>query len=120
LQPSSVNTFRDLPRAEADLLAHELLQALRQWSDGASGHVEEVACPDGGGFWVRVHIGSFVLLMCGRQPGMPYRPLIFPDVEAALSAAAQLRGILRPPVNVEQEVYLNTLHFQQEAGEWPA
>ncbi len=114
LRPNSVNTFRELPRGEADLLAHELFQALRQWSDGASGHVEEVAAPDGSGYWVRVHVGSFVLLMCGRQPGKPYQPLIFPDVETALSAAAQVRRILRPPANVEQEVYLNTLHFQQE------
>jgi len=120
LRPDSVNTFRELPRAQADRLAHELFQALRRWSEGASGHVEEVACPDGGGYWVRVHLGPFILLMCGRKPGKPYQPLTFPDVETALSAAAQLRCILRPPANVEQEVYLNSLHFQQEAGERPA
>ncbi len=114
LRPNTMNAFRELPRAEADRLAHELFQALRHWSEGASGHVEEVACPDGCGFWVRVHVGSFALLACTRQPGQPYQPLTFPDAESALSAAGRLRGILRPPAHIDQEVYLNTLHFQQE------
>jgi hypothetical protein len=117
LRPASVRTFRELAHAEADPLAHELFNALGQWAESASGHVEEVACPDGGGYWVRVHVGPFALLTCGRQPGKPYQPLTFPDVETALSAAAQLRRILRPPANVVQEVYLNTAHFQQEFGE---
>jgi hypothetical protein len=111
LRPGSVNAFRELSFAEAERLAHELLQALQHWSEGASGHVEEVACPDGGGFWVRVYVGPFTFLACDRQPGRPYRLLTFPDADAALSAAAQLRDILWPPDNVEQEVYLNTHHF---------
>lgn len=116
----STNAFRELPHAEADRLAHELLYALRHWSEGASGRVEEVACPDGVGFWVRVCVGPFVLLVCGRQPGRPYQPMTFADGEAALSAAEQLRGILRPRANVEQEVYLNTQHFRKEPSERPA
>lgn len=114
LRPDSSNAFRELPRTEADRLALELFQALRHWSEGHSGHVEEVACPDGSGFWVRVRVGPFALLACGRQPGQPYKPQSFADADAALTAAAQLRGVLRPPKNVEQEVYLNTHHFQQE------
>jgi hypothetical protein len=111
LRPGSLNTFREVPFAQAGRLAHELLQALRYWSQGASGRVEEVACPEGGGFWVRVCVGPFTLLACDRQPGRPYQPWMFPDVDTALSAAAQLRGVLRPPANIEQEVYLNTLYF---------
>ncbi|HTU93233.1 MAG TPA: hypothetical protein VMF69_24345 [Gemmataceae bacterium] len=111
LQPGSANRFRELPHPEADRLAHELFQALRHWSEGASGHVEEFACPDGVGFWLRVRVGPFCLLACGRQPGRPYQPLTFADAETALSSAAQLRSILRPPENVEQEVYLNIHHF---------
>lgn len=111
VQPGSVASFREASHGEADRLAHELLQALRHWSEGGSGHVEEIPSPDGSGFWVRVRVGPFALLACGRQPGRPYQPLTFADAEAALSAAAQLRGILRPPQNIEQEVYLNTHHF---------
>jgi hypothetical protein len=111
LRPETMSQFHELPRAEADRLAHDLFHALRDWSQGASGHVEEVACPEEGGFWLRVRVGSFTLLLCGRQPGKPYQPLTFPDAETALTAALQVRGILRPPSGVEQEVYLNTLHF---------
>lgn len=111
LRLDSLCTFQDLTRAEAGRVAHDFFQALRQWSAGASGHVEEVACPDGRGFWVRVRVGAFALLVCARQPGKPYQPLAFADRETALSAAEQLRRILRPPAHIEQEVYLNTLHF---------
>ncbi len=113
LRPDSVNAFREVSHVEADRLAHEMLQALRHWSEGASGHVEEIACPDGGGFWLRVRVGSFALLACGRQPGQPYSPYTFPDVESALTAATQLRKFLRPPDKIDQEVYLNTHYFTQ-------
>src|SRR5579884_2288295 len=109
LRPGATNTFRELHRDEASTLAQEVYQALGKWSAGA-GRVEDIACPDGG-FWVRVSVGPFALLVCGRRPGQPYQPLVFPDVEAAWTAAGQLRGILCPRVGVEQEVYLNTHHF---------
>ena len=111
LRPDATNTFHELTREHAHRLAVELFQALRQWSEGASGHVEELPCPDGGGYWLRVRVGSFALLLCGRRPGQPYQPLVFPDADTAFSAAGQLRGILRPPPHIEQEVYLNTTHF---------
>jgi hypothetical protein len=111
LRSDSPTAFRELPREEAHRLADELFQALRQWSEGASGRVEEIACPDGRGYWLRVRVASFALLLCGRQPGQPYQPLAFPDVETAFAAAAQVRGILRPPAHIEQEVYLNSTHF---------
>jgi hypothetical protein len=114
LQPGCVHAFREVLHAEAKRLAGELLQALPRWSEDASGRVEEIACPDGDGFWLRVCIGPFAFLACARQPGRPYQPLTFPDADTALSAAAQLRSILRPPAHVEQEVYLNVLHFQQQ------
>lgn len=111
LRLPSLSTFQDLAREEAGRVAYDFFQALRRWSEGASGHVEEVACPDGSGYWVRVRVGDFALLACARQPGQPYRPHAFADAEAALAAAQQLRRILRPPPHIEQEVYLNTLHF---------
>jgi hypothetical protein len=115
-----VNAFREVAQTEANRLAHEILEALHRWSEDAAGHVEEVVCPDRGGFWMRVRVGPFALVACGRRPGQPYQPLTFPDADAALSAAARVRDVLRPPAEVEQEVYLNTLHFQHGAGERPA
>jgi hypothetical protein len=111
VQTDSTHAFRELPRAEASRLAQELFQSLCQWSNGASGYIEEMGCPDGDGYWLRVRVGTFALLLCGRHPGQPYRPLTFPDSDTALKAAAELRGILRPAAHIEQEVYLNTTHF---------
>ncbi|HEY7329584.1 MAG TPA: hypothetical protein VH592_18240 [Gemmataceae bacterium] len=118
LRPDSEEAFREVAHTEANRLAHEILEALHRWSEGASGHVEEVSCPDGG-FRMRVRVGPFALVACGRRPGQPYQPLTFPDADTALSAAAQVRDVLRPPAEFEQEVYLNTLHFQQ-SGEQSA
>ena len=111
LRSDSPNAFRELHRDEAHSLAEELFHALGNWSNGAAGHIEEVASPDGCGFWLRVGVGPFAFLACGRTPGQPYRPLLFPDGDSALAAAGQLRKILRPPRDVEQEVYFNTQHF---------
>jgi hypothetical protein len=113
VRPGSVSAFHELPNEEAGRLTHELYQALRQWSGSASGHIEEVACPEEHGFWVRIRVGPFALLLCGRRPGQPYEPLVFADAESALAAASKLRRVLHPPANVDQEVYLNTLHFQR-------
>jgi hypothetical protein len=103
-------TFRDLRPEEAARLSGELFDALSSWSAGASGHIEEIARPDGG-FWLRVCVGPFSLLLCEREPGQPYRPLTFPDAETALAVAGRLRPILCPSGSVEQEVYLNTRYF---------
>jgi hypothetical protein len=111
LRADTPSAFRELHRDEANSLAQELYHALGNWSGGAAGRIEEVASPDGFGFWVRVSVGPFALLACGRAPGRPYRPLVFPDGESALTAAGQLRNVLRPPGDVEQEVYFNTHHF---------
>jgi hypothetical protein len=111
LRLDSPSAFRELHRDEAHSLAQELYNALNNWSDGAAGHVEEVACPDGSGFWVRVRVGPFALLACGRTPGEPYRPLAFPDGDSAQTACRQLLNVLYPPGDVEQEVYFNSRHF---------
>jgi hypothetical protein len=111
LRADSPSGFRELHHEEANSLAQELYHALGNWSDSAAGHIEEVASPDGSGFWLRVRVGPFALLACGRTPGQPYHPLVFSDSELALIAAGQLRKILRPPRDVEQEVYFNIRHF---------
>lgn len=109
LRPGAAGDFRELPRDEANALAEELYDALGRWADGA-GRVEEVACPDGG-FWVRVSVASFALLVCARRPGEAYQPLVFADADSALEAAGQVRAVLRPRAGIEQEVYLNNRHF---------
>jgi hypothetical protein len=111
LRPDSATVFHELYREQAGRVAEALYDELGNWPKSAANDVEEVACPDGGGLWLRVRAGPFFLLVCGRQPGQPYQPLVFADAEAARSAAGQLRGVLRPSEGIDQEVYLNNRHF---------
>jgi hypothetical protein len=104
--PGTNPTFRELRREEAEVLALNLLQALRQ----GLARAEVDACPHGG-FWLRVRVGALEFLACGRRPGQPYQPWSFADSEIAQTAGEQLRAVLNPSENVEQEVYLNNRHF---------
>jgi hypothetical protein len=110
LRPGMAPAFHDLPQLEATRLAHELSRALLGW-DAGGGRIEQEPVSGGEGYWLRVRVGSFSLLTCPRQPGQPYRPLVFTDTDAARTAAAQLAAILCPPPGVEQEMYFNTRHF---------
>jgi hypothetical protein len=107
LRPDSATEFHELYREQAGRIAEALYEELGSAADG----IEEVACPEGRGFRVQIRVGPFLLMVCGRQPGQPYQPLIFPDGEEARAAAEQLHGVLRPSESNEQEVYLNTRHF---------
>ncbi len=109
--------FRDFDREQAGRVAEALFDALSEWSRGGAGRVEVSAARSGGvraeGFHVCVHVGPFHLLACGRRPGQAYDALSFPDAATARTAAEQLGALLSPPEGAEQEVYLNTRHFQR-------
>jgi hypothetical protein len=98
-----------MPHHEAQAVAADLFLALQ--TAEAGGRVEEMASPEGAGFWLRAHVGPFALLACGRRPGRPYQPEVFPDLSAVRAAAAQLAPVLCPPPGVDQECYFNTRHF---------
>jgi hypothetical protein len=105
------DAFRELAREEAAAAARDLILALAAWADGGAGAVEVVPTPGGTGRRLRVRAGRFVLALCGREPGRPYRAHDFPDADAAHGARAALTAILNPPPGVEQELYFNTRHF---------
>jgi hypothetical protein len=104
-------SFRELSRAEAPAVARSLFSALEHWSDGGPGHVGAVPASDGSGQIVWVDVDDFSLVLCGRLPGKPYQPLVFPHPEAARHAVDRVADTLRPPAGAEQEVYFNTRHF---------
>jgi hypothetical protein len=61
-------------------------------------------------FWVRAEVGAFVLIVCGRVAGQPYRPLaLMPD--AARQMADAVRAVLCPAPDAERELYVNTHQF---------
>jgi hypothetical protein len=111
LRAAEGKAFREMGHHEAQAAARGLSAALEAWAGGGAGAVEEIANPEGAGFWLRARAGAFVLLACGRRPGQPYRPEEFPDADSARAAAAALTAVLCPSAGVEQEYYFNTRHF---------
>jgi len=113
LQPAHASVFHEMDRDDATATAAELVRALEEWAGGGPGRVEATAAPQGPGVWLRVHAGSFSLLLCPRSPGQPYQALRFADGEAARIAAAALTPVLHPPPGAAQELYFNTRHFSR-------
>jgi hypothetical protein len=103
-------TFRELSHDEASAAAQGLYRALREWAAGGPGSVETLVA--GSAFRLRVQVGPFPLLVCPRQPGQAYAPLVCSEVDAH-AAAAQLRSVLSPSGETEQEVYFNTRFFER-------
>lgn len=113
LRPDSATAFHELYPEQANRIAEALSEELENWPDNAANHVADVSSPDGRGCWLRLRAGPFALLVCARQPGQPYRPLVFADEETTWAAAEQLRELLRPAENRDQELYLNNCHFSR-------
>ena len=113
LRPSHDSVFHEMDREEATAAAGELARALEAWAAGGPGRVETAEASQGPGLWVRVHAGTFSLLLCPRAPGKPYQAQRFADGAAARAAAADLAPVLRPPAGVRQELYFNTRHFSR-------
>ncbi|SRR5579885_1439625 len=105
------STFQDLSREEATITAQRLYRALEAWAAGGPGQVEARPTPEGVGFQLRARVASYAFLVCPREPGQPYRPLVLPSAEAAHAAALALSRILCPGEGSEQELYFNGRHF---------
>ncbi len=108
--------FREFEHEQAGRAAEALFDALGEWSTAGVGRAactpvaSATSCD---GFHVSVRVGPFHLVACDRRPGQPYAPLLFADGAAAEAAAAGVTALLRPPSGAEQEIYLNTRHFQR-------
>jgi hypothetical protein len=110
LRDAKTTQFQEMARDEAHAAAMRLYRAVEGWIAGGRGAIEEAA-DHHGGFSLYVRIADLVFLVCTRRPGEPYTPHSFSDLEAARTAAGQLRAVLCPPSDVEQECYFNTRHF---------
>ncbi len=113
LRPEHGSLFHEMDREEATAAAGQLVRALEEWAAGGPGRVETADAPQGQGVWLRVHAGSFSLLLCPRDPGRPYAAQLFADHEEARTAAADLATIVHPPPGGQQELYFNTRHFSR-------
>jgi hypothetical protein len=110
-----INGFLETEPGEAAILADGLRRALETNAARGAGQIQLVPNPNG--FWVRVEVGAFGLVVCPRQPGQAYRPLCLPTEADARRTADAVAALLAPGPDANQEVYLNTQHFRgQESG----
>lgn len=115
------NGFVEAERMSAGLAAQKLQRALLDWADGSTvGQVQVAPTADGAGWCLRVEVANFPLIACGRVPGQPYQPMVFPSRNAAESTAAALAGYLCPAPDAEQELYTNLSMFGREAQRSPS
>lgn len=113
LKSCGSTTFRTLNQSEGHQVAEALYEALVKWSDGSNGHIGAIPLSEGEGLQIWMDVEDFSLIVCARNPGQPYQPLILTDSQQAEEAIGQLQAVLCPGANQKQEIYLNTRHFSQ-------
>jgi len=99
--------FLEADRRQAETIAQELCDALEH----RASRVEAIALEPGDGFGVAAEVGPFTLIACRRDPGQPYRPATFSEIEAAHTAVDAIVAVLCPDSGCEREVYFNTRNF---------
>ncbi len=112
-EPDQRTLFWEISREQGAPLASELHRNLEDWAGGGLGRVEPVPAPGGKGYHVRVGLGRFVLVACGRIPGIPYKPAVFDSVSKALTASERIASVLCPAADEIQEIYFNTDSFRK-------
>lgn len=103
--------FCQFGRDEAAGVARSVQRALERAACDGSELVEVATAPAGEGFHLRARAAEHTWIACPREPGKPYRPLVFADRAAAEEAAAALTRVLRPAPDANQEYYFNTQNF---------
>ncbi len=103
--------FREIASIEGNLMARQVQRALEEWAGGGPGMIEVVPLMEQRGWRVHIEIGPFNWAVCPRVPGQPYRAMTFPAEEGARTLASRLADILRPSVEGDHEIYLNTQEF---------
>jgi hypothetical protein len=112
-EPDPRSIFWEINRDEGATLVTELHRNLEEWAGGGMGRVEPVPAPGGKGYHVRVGVGRFVLIVCDRLPGVPYKPAVFDSVSNALAASERISAVLFPASGKVQEIYFNTDNFRK-------
>jgi hypothetical protein len=102
--------FREFGRDEAAGVARQVHRALEEAACEGTDLVQTVAGP-AGGFQVWATLAEHTWIACPREPGCPYRPLIFSARGEANAAAAALADVLCPASDAAQEFYFNTQNF---------
>jgi len=105
--------FCQFGRDEAAAMARQIQRALE---DSAASPAQVVANPGGDGFLVWVPAVELMWLICERNPGRPYEPLVFSNQNEAQDAVTRIAPYFWPARDAEQEYYFNTQNFSREVG----
>jgi hypothetical protein len=100
--------FCTFSRDEAAGVARQLILELQSSSDNPLGTFGNV---DGTSVQIWLRLKEFVWVVCRRQPGRGYEPMIFSSQHAAANAAELLTPVIWPPAGVVQQYYINTQRF---------
>lgn len=100
--------FCTFTRDEAAGVARRLIEELQSRTDNPLGTFGN---PDGTCVQIWLRTKDLVWIVCRRQPGRGYEPMIFASQGAAVSAAESLAPIFWPPEGVIQHYYVNTQRF---------
>jgi hypothetical protein len=106
---AATTAIHEAGRTEAAILADGLRRALERAAADGNGQIQVI--PFEHGFWVRVEVGAFALIVCPRQPGQAYRPLHLNTEDEARQTADAVDALLSPGPDANQELYVNTDHF---------
>ena len=107
--PAEPPAFASFERNEAAVVARRLAKALED-RDLAGECPLETFGRDGS-FQVWLRDDDLNWLLCERIPGQTYRPLVFPTLAAAQSAASLLVPLVHPGADRVQDYYFNTQNF---------
>ncbi len=108
-------SFCTFGRDEAARVARRLQRALEQAVEAGANPVQTVGDGRGQSFQVWVRADEFIWVLCARNPGRAYRPVVCADADEARRHAEQLVPILWPAPDAGQEYYFNTQHFAAQA-----
>jgi hypothetical protein len=104
-------TFCTFTRDDAASVARQLIQELDAAIRDGVDPLETFGNPDGTRVQIWLRTKEHVWIVCRRQLGQHYEPMIFTSRDAANAAAASLAAIVSPSAGVEQPYYFNTQGF---------
>jgi hypothetical protein len=116
---AAADGFFEASRQAAGLEAQKLAHALMSCAASGTGRVEVLPAAESGTFHVRAELDAFLLVVCARIPGQPYRPLVYSRAEDAQSMADALSDALFPPPDANRELYTNMSQFGRHISPSP-
>ncbi len=103
--------FCSFSRDQAAKMARRFIADLEAARKSNRDPVETFGNVESGELQIWVRLEEVVWIACNRQAGQAYKPATFATSADAIQAAMQIRQIVHPALDEEQEYYFNTQSF---------